>query len=510
MINTRNENDMMTADSRGTETVRTCLGPTVVDRLEKLLLLEGLPIVLVPSDVYCLLLDSDCVRDRVTPAFVRSHFSVINGAVVRHPSVNYDYNENKNDKAGGTAEGRVEGSVGTMSREDCLSNALFLLQYACSDLSSDVSQLRIEGRQHTDRDGLRGRNKPTFSSLHGLSVLPLEDGSLGVIEDPTGLPLYLCNEAERRILSRAGKRIVAADSVLGNTVSSVLRHPEFPFHCNVHPLSPLDMLKVLRTFLPVDWFSGSVSTITNRGTEVTDEWLSWLWAYIIQEKAVGTFEGAFPLLPVLSPASMLSGSYLVKISLDVPVLHMSFKDLPPDAADALSRLGVYVLNSSVLGGSAYSQDICRLISAASPKGLLHAICVVAKKESFMRTILSWPKELKRTFKNLILDHVINKMENDPINDIEQDILLSIPVWEKHNYGKHDEYDVFSALNIPYITSNDPSSSSSSFSSSTTNLMHQIPPKDINSVFLGSQFLVLRSSLDRSLYGRLGIEEPSKG
>ena len=509
MINTRNENEMMTADNRGAETLRTCLGPTVVDGLEKLLLLEGLPIVLVPSDVYCLLLDSDCVRDRVTPAFVRDHFSVINGAVVRHPSVNYDYNENKNenDKADGRVEGKAEGSVGKMSKEDCLSNALFLLQYACSDLSGDASQLRIEGRQHTDIEGLRDRNKPTFSSLHGLSVLPLDDGSLGVIEDPTGLPLYLCNEAERRILSRAGKRIVVADSLLGNTVSSVLRHPEFPFHCNIHPLSPLDMLKVLRTFLPVDWFSGSVSTITNRGTEVTDEWLSWLWAYIIQEKAVGTFEGAFPLLPVLSPASMPSGSYLVKISFDVPVLHMSFKDLPPDAADALSRLGVYVLNSSVLGGSAYSQDICRLISAASPKGLLQAICVVAKKESFTRTISSWSKELKRTFKNLILDHVISKMENEPINDVEKDILLSIPVWEKHNYGKHDEYDVFSALNTPYTTSNDPSSSSSS---STTYLMHQIPPKDINSVFLGSQFLVLRSSLDRSLYGRLGIEEPSKG
>lgn len=496
----------MTAENRGVETVRACLGPTVVDRLEKLLLLEGLPIVLVPSDVYCLLLDSDCVRDRVTPSFVRNHFSVIDGAVVRHPSVNYDYHENKNDEAGG----KGVGSAGKMSKQESLSNALFLLQYACSDLSGDASQMRIEGRQHTDREGLKDRIKPTFSSLHGLSVLPLEDGSLGVIEDPTGLPLYLCNEAERRILSRAGKRIVVADSLLGNTVSSVLRHPEFPFHCNIRPLSPLDMLKVLRTFLPVDWFAGSVSTITNRGTEVSDEWLSWLWAYIIQEKAVGTFEGAFPLLPVLSPASMPSGSYLVKISLDVPVLHMSFKDLSSDAADALSRLGVYVLNSSVLGGSAYSHDICRLISAASPKGLLHAICVVAKKECFSRTVLSWSKELKRTFKNLILDHVISKMENDAINDVEKDILLSIPVWEKHNYGKHDEHDVFSALNTPYTTSNDPSSSATSLTSSTSYIMHQIPPKDINSVFLGSQFLVLRSSLDRSLYGRLGIGEPSKG
>ena len=188
-----------------------------------------------------------------------------------------------------------------------------------------------------------------------------------------------------------------------------------------------------------------------------------------------------------------------------------FKDLPPDAADALSRLGVYVLNSSVLGGSAYSHDICRLISAASPKGLLHAICVVAEKESFTRTILSWSKELKRTLKYLILDHVISKMEDDTVNDVEKDILLSIPVWEKHNYGKHDEYDVFSALNTPYTTSNDPSSShTSSDTSSTSYLKHQIPPNEINSVFLGSQFLVLRNPVDRYLYGRLGIEEPSKG
>ena len=506
----RVDNDVLVADNRGMETVRTSVGPTVVDRLEKLLLLEGLPIALVPSEVYCMLLESNCVRDRVTPAFVRGHFSVTNGAIVRHLSV--DFNESKNENY----NDKVDEGTGKLSKEACLSNALFLLQYACSDLCDDASH-RTESRQHIDREGLglRGGVKPIFSSLHGLSVLPLEDGSLGVIEDPTGTPLYLCNDAERRILSRAGKRIIVSDIVLGKTVSSVLRHPEFSSHCNIHALTSLDMLKVLRTFLPVDWFSGNVSTLTNKGTEVSDEWLSWLWAYIIQEKAVGTFEGAFPLLPVLSPSSMPIGSYLVKISVDVPVLHMSFNDLPPDAADALSRIGVYVLNSSVLGGSAYSQDICKLISAATPKGLLHAICVAAKKDTFKQTILSWSILLKRTFRNLILDHVISKMENDVTDDIEKDILLSIPVWEKHNYGySNNEECIFGAINVhaPHTASEDPSSTSSSSSSSSSSsyIIHQIPPKDINPIFLGNQFIVVRSYFDRALYGKLGVKEPTKG
>ena len=425
--------------------------------------------------------------------------------MVRHVSVDYY----ESDKA--------KDSRGKISKEECLSNALFLLQYACSDLCDDVSQLRVEVRQHTGREGMRDSTKHTFSSLHGLSVLPLEDGSLGIIEDPTGLPLYLCNDAERRILSRAGKRIIVSDAVLGKTVCSVFRRSDFSSHCNIRPLSPLDMLKVLRTFLPVDWFSGSVSTITNRSTEVTDEWLSWLWAYIIQEKAVKTFEGAFPLLPVLSPSSMPSGSYLVKISLDVPVLHMSFHDLPADAADALSRIGVYVLNSSVLGGSAYSEDICRLISAATPNGLLQAICIAAKKETFKETILSWSTPLKRTFKNLILDHVISKMENEGINDDEKDILLSIPVWEKHNYGKNNE-PVFGAIHAHALgtVSDDHSTSPSSSSSSSSPppflfpIIHQIPPKDINHVFLGNQFIVIRSYFDNALYRKLGLKEPLRG
>ena len=237
----RVDNDMLVADNRGTETVRTSAGPTVVDRLEKLLLLEGLPIAVVPSEVYCMLLESNCVRDRVTPAFVRGHFSVTNGAVLRHLSV--DFNEKENENENENDKDKSEERTGKLSKEACLSNALFLLQYACSDLCDDASQ-RIESRQHTDRGGISSRDgvKPTFSSLHGLSVLPLEDGSLGVIEDPTGTPLYLCNDAERRILSRAGKRIIVSDTVLGKTVSSVFRHPEFSSHCNIHALTSLDML----------------------------------------------------------------------------------------------------------------------------------------------------------------------------------------------------------------------------------------------------------------------------
>ena len=132
---------------------------------------------------------------------------------------------------------------------------------------------------------------------------------MGTIEE-LGPPLYLVSASERRLLGRAGCQLVISDSQLGPKVTAVLRDGSASQHCNVQPLRPVDTLKVLQSFLPTHWFSSPVGTAIDREA-VTDEWLGWLWTYILEEKAIALFEGVFPLLPILPP--QVTFDYLCRI-----------------------------------------------------------------------------------------------------------------------------------------------------------------------------------------------------
>ena len=514
------------------------------ERLERLLLLENLPIAVVPTEVYVALLASGCVCDRVTPAFVRKHFSLTdNMKSPSHPAlssaasasadcdrivgekVNKDTmkNDNDNKKAAEMekdAEKEEEEKQGSIRREETLSNTIFLLQYSFLDISGDVRWIRNNSNSgsnsntntntNTDRDveknRVRGDDLQPFTSLHGLCILPLEDGTLGVIQESTCTPLYLVNNAERRLLQRAGKSLIVSDSLLGPAVCSILRDPTFSEYCNVRTLTPVDTLKLLRTYLPRNWFESSVTTVIKRESSVSDEWLGWLWSYILEEKSINLFEGIFPLLPILSPASFTPGRYLVKVSKSVPVLHMSFCDLPSDASDALSRLGIYVLDSAVIGGSAYSSDIGRLVSESSPKGLIHAICVASAGESYIRNILAWPQEIKRAMRDLLLDRVVSKIDFNLLTEEEKDVMFSMPVWERYLSG------VFSPTNSIADSSFGPLHPTQTLGSKILdpNFCMQIPPRNVDVAFFGINTLVLRNDQDRFLYLKIGLIEPSKG
>ena len=287
---------------------------------------------------------------------------------------------------------------------------------------------------------------------------------------------------------------------------SILRDPTFSEYCNVRALTPVDTLKLLRTYLPRNWFESSVTTVIKRESSVSDEWLGWLWSYILEEKSINLFEGIFPLLPILSPASFTPGRYLVKVSKSVPVLHMSFCDLPSDASDALSRLGIYVLDSAVIGGSAYSSDIGRLVSESSPKGLIHAICVASAGESYIRNILAWPQEIKRAMRDLLLDRVISKIDFNLLTEEEKDVMFSMPVWERYLSG------VFSPTNSIADSSFGPLHPTQTLGSKILdpNFCMQIPPRNVDVAFFGINTLVLRNDQDRFLYLKIGLIEPSKG
>ena len=540
------DSNVQNHQSKHTQSNRTYSGSSSTERLEKLLLLEGLPVAVVPSEVYTALLSSGCVRDRVTPSFVRACFSVSAGEARNHPAVTASAsqdrtgkeNSNGNDKAKMRMEVNESNketltlTVGLMSKEEALSNALFLLQYALKDISGDIRLIKRNSADGKDgvrdgvrtgvregvRDGVRdrdgdgdgdenrGNDIQHFTSLHGLCILPMEDGTLGVIQESTGSPLYLVSNVERRLLQRAGGSLIVPDNQLGPAVCAILRDRTFSQYCNVRTLTPIDTLKVLRTFLPKNWFDSSVSTVINRESTVTDEWLGWLWSYILEEKSIDLFEGVFPLLPVLPPASLIPGNYLVKISPLVPVLHMSFSDLPADASDVLSKLGIYTLDSTVIGGSAYSNDISRLVSEASPKGLLNAICVVSERENYIRTILAWSADKKKAMRDLLLDRVVAKIDMSQLTEREKEVLFTIPVFERHRGG------AISLRNTVSDPTFGPIHSLQTLGSEILDLdsCMQIPPKEVDTSLLGFEFLVLRSELDRILYSKLGLSEPTKG
>jgi hypothetical protein len=330
-------------------------------RLERLLLLEGLQVAVLPSDILPSL-EGFC-KGKVTPSFIRKHFSMGQGVSRNHPAINSLSSVREIRK------GDLKIDDSNVRSED-LSNALFLMQYAFQDITS---------------------NYASYSSLQGLSILPLEDGSLGVIGDSTASPFYLVKDAERKLLHKAGMRIVIADSFLGPSVSACLRDKLCSEHCNIRHLSPIDTLKLLRLFVPQSWFDSSVHTVTNRDTIVNAEWLGWLWTYIVEENAIPLFEGVFPLLPIISPTNLPTGNYLAKISPLVPVLHMSFLDIPSIVVAALNDIGVYV----ALGGLGYSEQITRLVSESSPKGVLDALLVVSQRFDFHSIMSSWEDVMRR-------------------------------------------------------------------------------------------------------------------
>jgi hypothetical protein len=108
------------------------LAPT--SRLESLLLMENLPIVIVPPMVLRNLIDIPSGATEVKPEFIRQHFTQPRALF---PSILTKSN---------------------LSSSEVISNAVYLLQYCCLDITRDSYQL-----------------------LHNLPLVPLQNGLLGTI-----------------------------------------------------------------------------------------------------------------------------------------------------------------------------------------------------------------------------------------------------------------------------------------------------------------------------------------
>ena len=134
--------------------------------------------------------------------------------------------------------------------------------------------------------------------------------------------------------------------------------------------------------------AGTVSVMVDATScGVTDEWLQGLWTYLIDHEAVPLFHGTFPLLPILTPPSPHpmdksnspkdqgsdndqgsngTGAYLVKLSPEIPVLHMSFQSIHPLALGALATLGIFVFHSKVRTTNSFPCHLPNIVTTSYP------------------------------------------------------------------------------------------------------------------------------------------------
>ena len=401
-------------------------------RLEGILIEEKLPVVFVPSNILKSLLESNCVMGEVTPSLVRKHFSTLQGKQ-NYPTLNFNNG----------------------SPDEIISNATFLLNYCCKDIS-----------------------RQNYEALFGLPFLPLEDKSLGTIGTNSDKQLYIVNDIERKLLERAGNNIVCNDNILGSLVSTIIRDPAFTSICNVRPISHNDIINLLQTFLPSTFFSDK-SIACNRKNVISDEWLRLFWQYIIDNKLIDIIRDKLTILPVVQPPGLEIGEYIVKVSDIVPVLHMTYKDIPPLAARALADLGLYLFDASVLGGISYAQELAKLLCAPTVRGVLDAISSVKHRIPSE----AWGDDVSNSMRDFILDSLLAKI--DKLNDADIEVLSQLPIWTQ--YGSSGK--LINKIDLNTV---------------------QLPPKDVDSSLLGENYLYLRNERDRSLFHLLGIKEKSKG
>jgi hypothetical protein len=431
--------------------------------------------VLILFSIRRSLQEANVVSEILTPSFVRKHYKM----KAPHPSVSSPH----------------------------VANASFLLEYCL-------------------------RDNPPPLELYGLKLVPLEKAdTLGCIGDPTDPPLYLATDFERKLLSHVGQWIIANDQTLGSRVSSAIRSSLFSENCNIQNLTPLTTLKLLQNVVPrfvihffisfyfftshlrrSHWFSSGTS-IVNRFEIVNGiprelislDWIQGVWGYILETKSLHLFEKILPIVPVLQPSTLPKGSYLVKFSFEVPIIHMSLQDsLTPEAFRGISGLGLYIFDPSgtgtftcppltlvaALGSIAYSQEMSQILCEPSPRGFLRALSSI--KDRIPTVGATWNDDIRDAIRTFLLDIILVKLDNLSAEEIE--MLESFPVFESHRGAIVEQADrMFSPLRLP------------------SGELLSIPPRNIsNEELLNRHFVKIRSDRDRSLFAMIGLIEPSGG
>jgi hypothetical protein len=421
-----------------------------VSRIYQLLVDENVIVSKLLSSLLESFTNAQCKNSVVSPAFIRRWFNTKNFQALEMDSATNNT----------TAYAWV-----SRWKDMAADNAIFLLKYAIQDIQ-----------------------RSNYAELDGLALLPLENGSIAslVIKDEKNQKIfYIVDEKVRKLLQMKSSELVVSGDILGPNISIILSDPHFAeiFNvCHIRPSEVFDLIQDSLSGINGDW----ETKLVRRSDLVSNEWLCLFWQYVIDGKHFGLVEKRFPFMPVLRPLSCLAGNYAVCLSPETPILHMMFSDLPPLIIDLFAKIGIYVVDSSILGSQIYAQDILDRLQLPSANGLMNALVIVSKMNQ-TKTIVSWSDEATDSFRDFILDHLINKLSDKKADDVT--VLRNLRIWRAATSA-----NVFSALNPHFV----------------------LPPSSLGNKLrlkqelLGERYVHLRSESDRILYRQLDVEEQSLG
>lgn len=312
---------------------------------------------------------------------------------------------------------------------------------------------------------LKDITRQTYSSIKGVELIPLSDGSFTALCDFTQeKAIYLANENERDLVAFANHRIISLEAIADSTISKTLRDPTLLEETNIRLLTSESLLYLIHTV-----YSDLVqcnSIFVDYQSSFSDSWLVSLWKFIINTKSLDLFRDSIHILPVMSKSSETCA---VRVCNDIPVIRNS-KAFSPTIIDCFSDLGIFVFKDIV------KLDDLNIIFSGDGKGVVSCLKICAM---ILKSVSSgWSNTKRDVFSEFLLDHVLDKVEDLSKTDLS--LMASMHIWKDYALEYHalDEINLF------------------------------IPPPKCDAEFLGSNFVHLRHDRERSKFKSLGVEEVS--
>uniref|UniRef100_A0A7S3QAL4 Uncharacterized protein n=1 Tax=Chaetoceros debilis TaxID=122233 RepID=A0A7S3QAL4_9STRA len=369
-------------------------GPSIArKRLLEILQLEDLSVVNMPTSVIKCMKDESCLIREVNPPFIREWFK----KDLRHPSLK--------------------------DRD----NAVFLLRFCIDEI--------VEGRN--------------LRQLHGLPLLPLTNGGLGLIGDSsTTQPFFIANQTQNFLLKKGSRNIVdvwTSDSRL----NGYLMNEDFHQNSNSFLMDSSNFVRILAESFPPEWEGlPEVHWIQDLDTEEAvpsnPKWISKLWGYIASDTLFPDLSLFLEKLQIV-PALVGEGGdkTLQVLTANMAVVNVSNAKSDGAVTDSVGRIlrsiGIRTLDSTVFGEDAtiVFRALDKYIQLATAKGIVAALSnsfpdqlstsdIVKRMAGKFKYIEDADK---RSLRNFLRDSSLPVLNSDEIC-----VLRSLPIYETFAVG----------------------------------------------------------------------------
>jgi sacsin len=360
----------------------------VKKKLQSILLEEKLRVVYIPGTIISCFKNELCDITEVNAAFIRNWFKRFQ----EHPALE--------------------------DRE----NAIFLLRYCIDELYED--------RQ--------------FQNLIKLPLLPLLDGSLGVINGKDSSErFFVVQSDEKYLLSNAASNIV--DIWTGDTrLNTYLSNEDMFLETNIGRLDPHSFIMLLSEAYPPEW-KGLPEVhwsqeLQNGGKPLSIRWLAKVWDYILSENGVlkqnpDLLIGTLQIVPSCIGEN---DKTIQMLSSDLCVLNTTNLKTGTKIEDTVVKLlrsvGIRTLDDSIFIGQnkvAMLRILGKYTQPPNANGILRVLLnsiFSATEDEMIKSISARFKHLSYTDREEILGFLRDTYEESLTVD-EMNILKALPIFE---------------------------------------------------------------------------------